>query len=292
MLRIRLIEKDYALTGDAKQAEALRQATQALQEHGQALGADLGGASQQTLGQVEQAVTTYRAAFDRYVELTDNMRLSLEAANWLVVSASNSLDVLQSGLNEDGVDLLKSSQGAEGAEMVAQGGEISRVYQSLLLALNQARVRLEQSRSSGDIDESAIQEALDAQKLAGELRESMKDPGYAAVLTEVIGNIDSFNDRLKEYTGHLRQQGGVPGAGRRRRGDSRRRRPGLWAAEGGDARPAARELPADPLGQRPGAAHRPGGHGADRAADRAAVAAGDRGGAADFRRRSQRRDRG
>jgi len=140
------------------------------------------------------------------VELTDNMRLSLEAANWLVVSASNSLDVLQSGLNEDGVDLLKSSQGAEGAEMVAQGGEISRVYQSLLLALNQARVRLEQSRSSGDIDESAIQEALDAQKLAGELRESMKDPGYAAVLTEVIGNIDSFNDRLKEYTGHLRQQ--------------------------------------------------------------------------------------
>ncbi|GAC1031173.1 methyl-accepting chemotaxis protein [Pseudomonas sp. No.21] len=206
VLRIRLIEKDYALTGDAKQAEALRQATQALQEHGQALGADLGGASQQTLGQVEQAVTTYRAAFDRYVELTDNMRLSLEAANWLVVSASNSLDVLQSGLNEDGVDLLKSSQGAEGAEMVAQGGEISRVYQSLLLALNQARVRLEQSRSSGDIDESAIQEALDAQKLAGELRESMKDPGYAAVLTEVIGNIDSFNDRLKEYTGHLRQQ--------------------------------------------------------------------------------------
>ncbi|BBP82186.1 chemotaxis transducer [Pseudomonas sp. Pc102] len=206
VLRIRLIEKDYALTGDAKQAEALRQATQALQEHGQELGADLGGASQQTLGQVEQAVTTYRAAFDRYVELTDNMRLSLEAANWLVVSASNSLDVLQSGLNEDGVDLLKSSQGAEGAEMVAQGGEISRVYQSLLLALNQARVRLEQSRSSGDIDESAIQEALDAQKLAGELRESMKDPGYAAVLTEVIGNIDSFNDRLKEYTGHLRQQ--------------------------------------------------------------------------------------
>ncbi|MBB4819567.1 methyl-accepting chemotaxis protein [Pseudomonas alcaligenes] len=206
VLRIRLIEKDYALTGDAKQAEALRQATQALQEHGQALAADLGDASRQALGQVDQAVTTYRAAFDRYVELTDNMRLSLEAANWLVVSASNSLDVLQSGLNEDGVDLLKSSQGAEGAEMVAQGGEISRVYQSLLLALNQARVRLEQSRSSGEIDESAIQEALDAQKLAGELRESMKDPGYAAVLTEVIGNIDSFNERLKEYTGHLRQQ--------------------------------------------------------------------------------------
>ncbi|MDU9412061.1 methyl-accepting chemotaxis protein [Pseudomonas sp. zfem005] len=206
VLRIRLIEKDYALTGDAKQAEALHQATQALQEHGQALAADLGDASRKALGQVDQAVTTYRAAFDRYVELTDNMRLSLEAANWLVVSASNSLDVLQSGLNEDGVDLLKSSQGAEGAEMVAQGGEISRVYQSLLLALNQARVRLEQSRSSGEIDESAIQEALDAQKLAGELRESMKDPGYAAVLTEVIGNIDSFNERLKEYTGHLRQQ--------------------------------------------------------------------------------------
>ncbi|WP_107330628.1 HAMP domain-containing methyl-accepting chemotaxis protein [Metapseudomonas otitidis] len=204
--RMRLLEKDYALSGDAKHAEALRQATQTLLERNEALKGEVGAASRQALDEVAGAVGGYRAAFDRYVELSDNMRLALEAANWLVVSASNSLDVLQSGLNEDGIDLLKSSQGAEGADMVAQGGEISRIYQSLLLALNQARTRLEQSRSTGEAADTQIQEALDAQKLAGELRDRMQDPGYAAVLTEVIGNIDSFNERLREYTEHLQQQ--------------------------------------------------------------------------------------
>src|SRR5690606_4756618 len=51
-----------------------------------------------------------------------------------------------------------------------------------------------------------IQEALDAQKLAAELRDAMQDPGYAAVLTEVIGNVDSFNERLGEYTATLARQ--------------------------------------------------------------------------------------
>ncbi|WP_165674755.1 HAMP domain-containing methyl-accepting chemotaxis protein [Metapseudomonas otitidis] len=204
--RMRLVEKDYALSGDAKHAEALRKATQALLERNDVLKGEVGAASRQALDEVAGAVDGYRAAFDRYVELSDNMRLSLEAANWLVVSASNSLDVLQSGLNEDGIDLLKSSQGAEGADMVAQGGEISRIYQSLLLALNQARTRLEQSRSTGEAADTQIQEALDAQKLATELRDRVQDPGYAAVLTEVIGNIDSFNERLREYTEYLQQQ--------------------------------------------------------------------------------------
>ncbi len=206
VLVIRRTEKDYALTSDAKHADALRQQAEAIVAHSEALAAQLSGPGRDALGEVTQAMAEYRGAFDRYVELTDSQRLALEAANWLVVSASNSLDVLQSGLNEDGVDLLKSSQGAEGADLVTQGGQIGRVYQLLLQALNQARLRLEQSRGSEDAGTPQIQEALDAQKLAAELRDAMQDPGYAAVLTEVIGNVDSFNERLKDYTATLAQQ--------------------------------------------------------------------------------------
>ncbi|UCO96228.1 methyl-accepting chemotaxis protein [Metapseudomonas lalkuanensis] len=206
VLVIRRTEKDYALTSDAKHADALRQQAEAIVAHSEALAAQLSRPGRDALGEVTQAMAEYRGAFDRYVELTDSQRLALEAANWLVVSASNSLDVLQSGLNEDGVDLLKSSQGAEGSDLVTQGGQIGRVYQLLLQALNQARLRLEQSRGSEDAGTPQIQEALDAQKLAAELRDAMQDPGYAAVLTEVIGNVDSFNERLKDYTATLAQQ--------------------------------------------------------------------------------------
>ncbi|MBT8764861.1 HAMP domain-containing methyl-accepting chemotaxis protein [Metapseudomonas boanensis] len=206
VLTIRHTEKDYALSADTQFAEALQQQADAIAARSEALGGRLEGPSHVALGEVGQAMAEYRGAFDRYVELTDNLRLSLEAANWLVVSASNSLDVLQTGLNEDGVDLLKSSQGAEGAALVTQGGQIGRIYQLLLQALNQARLRLEQSRSSGEAGTSDIQEAVEAQKLAAELRDAMQDPGYAAVLTEVIGNVDSFNERLREYTATLEKQ--------------------------------------------------------------------------------------
>ncbi len=205
VLVIRQTEKDYALSADARLADQLRQQAEAIVARSGALAAQLAGPGRDALGEVTQAMAEYRGAFDRYVELTDNQRLALEAANWLVVSASNSLDVLQSGLNEDGVDLLKSSQGAQGADLVEQGGQISRVYQLLLQALNQARARLEQSRGA-EAGTPQIQEALDAQKLAAELRDAMQDPGYAAVLTEVIGNVDSFNERLKDYTTTLEQQ--------------------------------------------------------------------------------------
>ncbi|MCO6060336.1 methyl-accepting chemotaxis protein [Pseudomonas sp. MOB-449] len=203
---IRQTEKDYALTSDTKHAEALRQQAEGIVARSEALAAQLSSPGRAALGEVTQAMAEYRGAFDRYVEISDNQRLALDAANWLVVSASNSLDVLQSGLNEDGVDLLKSSQGGQGADLVEQGGQISRVYQLLLQALNQARQRLEQSRSASEAGAPQIQEALDAQKLAAELRDAMQDPGYAAVLTEVIGNVDSFNERLKEYTVTLEQQ--------------------------------------------------------------------------------------
>ncbi|HEX5842986.1 MAG TPA: methyl-accepting chemotaxis protein [Pseudomonas sp.] len=205
VLQIRRSEQDFALSGDKQHATRLHEQAQQILAASAALQALLPAAERAGLDQVADAITAYRAAFDRYVEQSDNMRLSLEAATWLVVSASNSLDLLKEGLAEDGVDLLKSSQGQQGAESVLQAGQISQVHQLLLRALDQARVLLEQSRSSGEAIPSSIQEAAEAQALAGEL-DAMQDPGYAAVLVEVIGNVNSFNDRLGEYTGLLQQQ--------------------------------------------------------------------------------------
>nr|WP_079202378.1 methyl-accepting chemotaxis protein [Pseudomonas sp. CC6-YY-74] len=206
VLQIRRREQDFALTTDVTHVQRLHEQAEALQASSSALQAELPAAEGQVLVEVNSAVDQYRAAFDRYVELTDSMSLSLEAATWLVVSASNSLELLKDGLAEDGIDLLESSQGAQGGESVLQAGQIGKVHQLLLQALDQARVRLQQSRSSAEVAQGEIQEALDAQSLAGELRDAMTDPAYASVLAEVIGNVDSFNERLKEYNGNLRQQ--------------------------------------------------------------------------------------
>ena len=206
VLQIRRSEQDFALSGDGQHATRLHEQAQQILEASAALQALLPADERAGLDQVAEAITAYRAAFDRYVEQSDNMHLSLEAATWLVVSASNSLDLLKDGLAEDGIDRLRSSQGLEGAEFVLQAGQISQVHQLLLRALDQARVLLEQSRSSGEAIPTTIQEAADAQSLAGELRDAMNSPGYAAVLAEVIGNVDSFNERLSEYTGLLQEQ--------------------------------------------------------------------------------------
>jgi methyl-accepting chemotaxis protein len=206
VMQIRRSEQDFALTGDKQHATRLHEQAQQILQASTELQVLLPAEERQGLDEVAAAMAEYLAAFDRYVEQSDNMHLSLDAATWLVVSASNSLDLLKDGLAEDGVDLLKSSQGQEGGDSVLQAMQISQVHELLLRALDQARVLLEQSRSSGEAAPTIIQEAVDAQALAGKLRDAMDDPGYAAVLAEVIGNVNSFNDRLNEYTGLLQQQ--------------------------------------------------------------------------------------
>ena len=206
VLQLRQVEQTFALTGDKQQREQLHAQAQAILKSSETLNAELPASEGEALNEVDELIAQYLLAFDRYADLTDNMSLSLDAANWLVVSAANSLDLLQEGLAEDGLDLLKSSQGVDGADAVIQAGQMSRVHQLLLQALGQARVRLEQSRSTGEVSQEEISEALDAQRLAGELRDAMDSPGYASVLVEVIGNVDSFSQRLQEYTSLLRQQ--------------------------------------------------------------------------------------
>lgn len=210
-LRMRQSEQAFALSGDSQHAERLAEQAEGILQTGQALQSELDSNTAAILAQVEPALADYRSAFARYVELTDNMQLSLQAADWLVVSAANSLDLLQEGLAEDGVDLLKSSQGEQGGDSVLQAGKVGKVHQLLLQALDQARQRLEASRRSDSSEQAEIAQAGEAQALAAELRDALDDPGYAAVLGEVVVNVDSFNERLKEYATQLQQQKQVYG---------------------------------------------------------------------------------
>ncbi|SUE72823.1 methyl-accepting chemotaxis sensory transducer [Ectopseudomonas oleovorans] len=206
VLRMRQSEQAFALSGDSQHAARLAEQAEAILQAGQALQGELDSDRAAILAQVEPALADYRSAFARYVELTDNMQLSLQAADWLVVSAANSLDLLQEGLTEDGVDLLKSSQGEQGGDSVLQAGKVGKIHQLLLQALDQARQRLEASRRSDSSELAEIAQAGEAQALAAELRDALDDPGYAAVLGEVVVNVDSFNERLKEYATQLQQK--------------------------------------------------------------------------------------
>nr|WP_192985164.1 methyl-accepting chemotaxis protein [Pseudomonas sp. EggHat1] len=211
VLRMRQSEQTFALSGDSQHAERLAEQAESILQTGQALQGELDRDTAAILAQVEPALADYRSAFARYVELTDNMQLSLQAADWLVVSAANSLDLLQEGLAEDGVDLLKSSQGEQGGDSVLQAGTVGKIHQLLLQALDQARQRLEASRRSDSSEQAEIAQAGEAQAMAAELRDALDDPGYAAVLGEVVVNVDSFNERLKEYATQLQQQKQVYG---------------------------------------------------------------------------------
>ncbi|OLU16744.1 methyl-accepting chemotaxis protein [Pseudomonas sp. PA1(2017)] len=204
--QMRRTEQAFIISGDAAQTQRLHEQAQALREQVQQLRDQVAGDERDALQQVDGDIAEYVQVFDRYVEQSDNMRLSLDAAKWLVVGAANSLDLLKDGLAEDGVYALKESQGNEGGESVTQAGQIGKVHILLLQALEQARVLLENSRASGEVPSTSIQEALDAQAQAAQLRDALGDPGYRSVLAEVVGNIDSFNQRLQEYTSLLQQQ--------------------------------------------------------------------------------------
>ncbi|MFI7864599.1 methyl-accepting chemotaxis protein [Ectopseudomonas khazarica] len=206
VLRMRQSEQAFALAGDSQHAERLNEQADAILQASQALQGELDSDSAAILAQVEPALADYRTAFAHYVELTDNMQLSLQAADWLVVAAANSLDLLQEGLSEDGVDLLKSSQGERGGDSVLQAGQVGKIHQLLLQALDQARQRLEASRRADTTEQAEIAQAGEAQALAAELRDALDDPGYSAVLGEVVVNVDSFNERLQEYASQLQQQ--------------------------------------------------------------------------------------
>ncbi|MEL4167975.1 methyl-accepting chemotaxis protein [Pseudomonas sp. NFACC32-1] len=206
LLKVRLLEQEYALRSDPKTVDALRQGVDGLIVLANDLKAK-STANVPVMNDVEQALSAYRKAFDEFVELNQSKELALEMASWSVSSVANNLDVLQAGLADDGAYNLKDSEGKEGAEFIEQANQVSEVSRLMLQAMNEARVRLDQSRKGNEeAAQGDIEQAEQAMKQAEALKTAVKDPGYQTVLNEVAGHIAGFKQQLADYTGLLAKE--------------------------------------------------------------------------------------
>ena len=209
LLKVRLLEQEYALHGSPKTADALHEGLDGLIALASQLKAQ-SAANVPVMMDVEQSLGAYRKAFDEFVSLSQAKDLALEMASWSVSSVANNLDVLQSGLADDGGYTLKTSEGKDGAQFIEQANQVSQVSRLMLQAMNEARVRLDQSRKDDDsAGQGKIEQASQALAQAEQLKTTVKDEGYQTVLNEVSGHIASFNDKLAEYTGLLEQEKAV-----------------------------------------------------------------------------------
>jgi methyl-accepting chemotaxis protein len=206
LLKVRLLEQEYALHGNPKTADALREGVDGLI----ALATQLKAASAANvpvMNDVEQSLGAYRKAFDEFVSLSQAKDLALEMASWSVSSVANNLDVLQAGLADDGAYALKESEGKDGGQFIEQANQVSQVSRLMLQAMNEARVRLDQSRKGDDSEgQGKIEQADQALTQAEQLKTTVKDEGYQTVLNEVVGHIGGFSEKLAEYTGLLAQE--------------------------------------------------------------------------------------
>nr|WP_325437505.1 methyl-accepting chemotaxis protein [Pseudomonas nitroreducens] len=205
LLEMRQSEKDFVI--DASDASAKR-----LREHAGNLGeavARLKARPDQAaaMARVEQGIADYLAAFEKFEKSSKSRRLSLDAATWSVNGASNSLDILQSSLADDGAYELKESQGQKGDELLQQAAQVSQLYRLVLQGLNEARSRMEAGGESGEKAEGGrIKSAAEALELSAKLQEAITDPTYVSVLKDVITNINAFVEKLDEYTASLEQE--------------------------------------------------------------------------------------
>ncbi|CAN7645650.1 methyl-accepting chemotaxis protein [Pseudomonas sp. LjRoot277] len=206
LLKVRLLEQEYALHGNPKTADALREGVDGLL----ALATQLKAASAANvpvMNDVEQSLGAYRKAFDEFVSLSQAKDLALEMASWSVSSVANNLDVLQAGLADDGAYTLKESEGKDGGQFIEQASQVSQVSRLMLQAMNEARVRLDLSRKGDDsAGQGKIEQADQALTQAEQLKTTVKDEGYQTVLNEVVGHIGGFSEKLAEYTGLLAQE--------------------------------------------------------------------------------------
>ena len=210
VLATRLLEQDFALHSDMKQADALRKGTDSLLAKAEQL-KRLDAASATAMSGAEADLKAYRSAFDQFVDIAQSKELSLEMASWSVSNVANNLDVLQAGLSDDGTYELKQSQGQKGSEFIDQANAIGQVGRLMLQAMEEARVRLDKSRKgeADDSTEGRIAQADDALTQATALQSQVQDAGYQTVLGETVTHITAFSKTLGEYTDLLAKEKGV-----------------------------------------------------------------------------------
>lgn len=207
LLATRLLEQDFALHSDIKQADALRKGVDALLATAARL-KTLNPANEAAMSGAEADLKAYRTAFDQFFDITQSKELSLEMASWSVANVANNLDVLQAGLSDDGTYELKKSQGEKGSEFIDQANQVGQVGRLMLQAMEEARVRLDKNRKGEEDDSSQgrITQADDALTQAKELQTKVEDAGYQTVLGETVTHITAFSQTLGEYTDLLAKE--------------------------------------------------------------------------------------
>ncbi len=202
LLKVRLLEQEYALRSDPKIVEQLHVGVDELNALAEQLKSQ-SPASESRMTEVQQTLGAYRRSFDQFVDISQSKDIALEMASWSVSSVANNLDVLQDGLADDGAYGLKESKGEQGGEFIEQANQVSQVSKLMMQAMDEARVRLDKSRKTGTGDEvrtGKITQADDAKALVEELKGVVKDEGYQTVLGEVSTHIVNFTEKLNEYT--------------------------------------------------------------------------------------------
>ncbi|MDG6401127.1 MCP four helix bundle domain-containing protein, partial [Pseudomonas quasicaspiana] len=93
LLKVRLLEQEYALRTDPKIVEQLHVGVDELNALAEHLKSQ-SPASESRMTEVQQTLGAYRRSFDQFVDISQSKDIALEMASWSVSSVANNLDVL------------------------------------------------------------------------------------------------------------------------------------------------------------------------------------------------------
>ena len=202
VLQVRALEQGFRLSGEAPQAEQLRQALPAVLDRLGQLGAEVASLHASDIDAARAAIQAYGAAFADFERLNTSRRLAMEGAAFLVEGAANSLDILQSGLLDDGAYALKDSEGRQGAELLALSQQVGELYRLMLKSLDEAQARARNTT----VDDQPLPSASAALELLAKVEPQLSDPAYSSVIQDVSTNIKEFIRRLGDYAAALAQE--------------------------------------------------------------------------------------
>nr|WP_145008886.1 methyl-accepting chemotaxis protein [Pseudomonas psychrotolerans] len=202
VMQVRALEQGFRLSGDSVQADQLRKALPAVLDGLGQLAAEVQGANGADIDAALQAAKAYGAAFTDFQRLHTSRRLAMDAATFLVEGAANSLDILQSGLLDDGAYALKDSGGQQGADLLTLSQQVGELYRLMLKSLDEAQARA----SKATVDDQPLPSASAALAMLAKVEPQLSDPAYSSVIQDVSTNIKEFIRRLGDYSAALAQE--------------------------------------------------------------------------------------
>ena len=202
MMQVRALEQGFRLTGDKALSERLHKALPEVLAGLDRLAKEVSGADVAGVNAAMETIKAYGAAFSEFERLNTSRRLAMEGATFLVEGAANSLDILQSGLLDDGTYALRDSQGKQGAELLALSQQVGELYRLMLKSLDEAQARA----SKSSVDDSPLPSAVAALAQLAKVEPQLSDPAYASVIQDVSTNIKEFTTRLGDYAAALAKE--------------------------------------------------------------------------------------